>query len=137
MANAIAAFGTLLKRNGVTIAEVNDISGPGLSREDIEVTHQQSPGRWAEFIKGVLNAGEVSFDVNMIPTDTTQNYAAGMLGDFASHTAIDTWSIVFPNAGATTWSFPGFITKYEPKAPVKDKLGASVTIKVSGQPTLV
>lgn len=137
MSSALNAFGTLLKRNGTTVAEVNDISGPGLSRDNIEVTHHQSANRWREFIKGLKDGGEVTFSVNYIPTNATHNVAAGMLGDFSNETTVDTWSLVFPDTGATTWSFPGFITSWEPAEPIDDKLSADVTIKVSGQPTLV
>lgn len=135
MANGINAFGTLLKRNGTTIAEVTAISPPGMSRDEIEYTHHQSPNAWREFGKGLKDGGEVSFDINYIPTNTTHNAATGLLGDFGTNT-LDTWSLVFPDTLATTWSFPGFVTSFEPDAPIDDKLSASVTIRVAGQPTL-
>lgn len=137
MANAISGFGTLIKRNAVTVAEVYDIGGPGLSRDTIEVTHHQSPNRWKEFIKSLKDGGEVTFSINYKPTDTTHNVAAGVLGDFANDTTVDTWSLVFPDSGATTWSFPGILTNFEPTEPIDDRLSADITIKVSGQPTLV
>lgn len=137
MANGISAFGTLLKRNGTTVAEVTDIGGPGMSREDIDMTHHQSPNRWREFAKGLKDGGEVTFTINYIPTNATHNVATGVLADFANDTTVDTWSLVFPDGGATTWSFPGFITDFEPAAPIDDKLAADITIKISGAPTLV
>lgn len=137
MANAISGFGTLLKRSGVTIAEVQDISGPGLSRDTIEVTHHQSPNRWREFIKSLKDGGEITFNINYIPTDTTHKTSTGILADFANDTTIDTWSLVFPDVGATTWTFPAFVTGFEPKEPIDDRLNADITLKVAGQPTLV
>lgn len=136
MANGISAFGTLLKRGATTIGEVFDISGPGLSREEIEVTHHTSANRWREFIKGLKDAGEVTFSINYIPTNSTHAAATGILDDFADDTVIDTWSIVFPDSGATTWSFPAFLTSFEPAMPIDDRLTADVTLKISGQPTL-
>lgn len=133
---AVNAFGTLLKRNGTTVAEVTDISPPELSRKDIETTHHQSPNMWQEFMKSLKNAGEVSLSINYIPSNSTHNAATGLLGDFANDTTIDTWTLVFPDSGATTWSFAGFITKFSSKAPVDGKLTADVTLKVNGQPTL-
>lgn len=137
MSSALNAFGTLIKRGAATIAEVTDIGGPGLSRDTIEVTHHQSPARWKEFIKGLKDGGEVTFTINYIPTNTTHNVAAGLLGDFSNEATVDTWSIVFPDAGLTTWSFPAIVTNFEPGEPVDDKLSGDVTLKVSGQPTLV
>lgn len=133
---AVNAFGTLLKRNGTTIAEVTDLGGPKLKRDDIEVTHHQSPNAWRERIKGLKDGGEVSATINYIPTNVTQNYAAGALGDFNTNT-IDTWSIVFSDVGGTTWSFPGFISGWEVKEPIDAQLSADITITITGQPTLV
>jgi len=136
MSSAVNAFGTLLKRNGTTIAEVTDITPPELGRDDIEVTHHQSPAAWREFIKGLKDAGEVSFTINYIPTNSTHNAGTGLLADLANNATIDTWTLVFPDTSATTWSFPGFVSKFSSKAPIDDKLSADVTLKVSGQPTL-
>lgn len=136
MANGISAFGTLLKRNGTTIAEVTDITPPGFSRDTFELTHHQSPNMWREFGKSLKDGGEVSFSINYIPTNSTHNAATGLLGDFANNSTTDTWAIVFPDTGGTTWSFPGIVTDFSPSAPIDDKLAADVTLKISGQPTL-
>lgn len=136
--NAIHAFGTLLKRNGTTIGEVYDISGPSLSRDNVEITHHQSPGRWREKMKSLKDAGDVTFSIQYVPTEATHRLSTGILADLNTDTgALDTWSIVFPDTGATTWSFSGFIAGFEPKEPIDDRLTADVTITVSGQPTLV
>ena len=136
MANGINAFGTLLKYNGTTVAEVTDLSPPGLSRDTFELTHHQSPNGWREFGKSLKDGGEVSATINYIPTETTHALATGILGDLSNNTTIATWSIVFPDTGATTWTFPGILTGFNPKAPIDDKLSADITIKISGQPTL-
>jgi predicted secreted protein len=133
MANALNAFGTLLKRNGTTIAEVTAITPPSLARDPIEVTHHQSPNAWREKIKGLKDGGEVTFSINYLPTNTTHNAATGILGDFGTNT-IDTWSIVFPDA--TTWTFSAFVSGFEADAPIDDRLAADVTLTVCGQPTL-
>jgi len=134
---ALNAFGALLKRNGVTIAEVTEISGPGLSRETLDSTHHQSPAMWGQLIKGIKRAGEVTLTIQYTPTASTHNASTGLLADFANDTTIDTYSLVFPDTGATTWSFPGIVTNFEPSAPHDDKLTGDVTIAVAGQPTLV
>lgn len=135
MSSGINAFGTLLKRNGTTVAEVTNIGGPSLSRESIEVTNHQSANAWREKIKGLKDGGEVSFSINYVPTAATHTVGTGLLADFGVNT-IDTWSIVWPDSGGTTWSMPGFISGFEPSAPIDDKLAADITITVTGQPTL-
>src|SRR5436190_11500845 len=105
MSNAVNAFGTLLKRNGTTIGEVTDLSGPEISRDNIEVTHHQSPSAYREFMKGLKDAGEFSCTINYIPTNSTHNAATGVLSDLANNTTVDTWSLVWSDTGATTWTF--------------------------------
>lgn len=133
---AVNAFGTQLKYNGTTIAEITDIGIPELSRDMIEVTHHQSPAMWRERIKGLKDAGEVSITINYIPTNSTHNSAAGLLGDLANDTTNGTYTLVFPDVAATTWSFAGAISKFSGKAPIDDRLTADITIQVMGQPTL-
>jgi len=136
MTSGIHAHGTLLKNDGTTVAEVLDISGPGLSADAIDMTSHDSTDGYMEAVQGIKDGGEVSFDINFVPTGTThKNASGGLLYEYEQGTE-STWSVVFPDGSSTTWTFPGFITGFEPKAPVKGKLSASVKIKLSGKPTL-
>jgi len=139
---AISAFGTLLKigdgatpENFTTIAEVTNIGGPALSLDPIEITSHSSTGGWKEFIGGLLDAGEVSFDINYEPTEATHDASTGLIADMVART-LRNFQLVFPDAGSTTWSFAALVTSFEPSEPVGDKLAAGVTLKVTGQPTL-
>lgn len=136
MTQATLGFGVILQRNGVSVAEVKNVSGPSISRGSVEVTHHQSPDQWSEFIKGLKDGGEVSFDINYLPGNATHDASTGLLSDFANDSTIDTWAIVFPDPGNTTWSFPGFLTAFAPANPTDDAFTASVTLKVAGKPTL-
>lgn len=139
----ISAFGTLLKigdggsptETFTTIAEVTSIGGPGLSLDTIEITNHSSPGGWREFIGGLLNAGEVSLDINYDPVGATHNATTGLIADMVART-LRHFQLVFPDTGSTTWSFTALVTLFEPSEPVDDKLAASVTLKLTGQPTL-
>lgn len=134
MTEAMLGYGVTLTRNAVAIAEISNVGGPSLSRDSVDVTHHASPDRWREFIKGLKDGGEVSFDINHIPDNPTHDATTGLLSDFANDTTIDTWGMTFPDG--TVWTFPGFLTNFEPQGPVDDKLAASITIKVAGKPTL-
>lgn len=131
-----AAKGTLFKvasagapSTHVTVGEVTDISGPGLSADVHDVTNMDST--YAEKVVGLLDGGEVSLSMNFLPTNTQHKSA---LADLASG-ALRSMQIVWID-GPTTWSFSGFVTKYEPSASVGGKLGASMTVKISGAVTL-
>lgn len=108
------------------IAEVTNITPPSDNVDVHDATHMQSPNRTREFIEGLNDPGECSFEMNFIP---------GGDGDVK----IQAWRatrgrrqcrITFPNQVA--WTFSGLLTGYEPAVPVDDKMTATVTIKVTG-----
>jgi len=138
---ALAAYGVLLKvGNGATsetfttIAEVRDIEGPELELEAKEVTSHDSGG-WREFIGTLLSGGEVSFDLNFIPTNATHSYSAGLIKDMTDRTRRN-FQLVFSDSGGTTWNFAALVTGFSPSAGVEDELKAEVTLTITGAPTL-
>lgn len=141
--NALSSFGTLVKKGDggapesfTTIAELMDISGPGLELSTEDVTSHSSPGAWSEFIGTILTAGEVSFEINYIPTDATHDASTGLIADMINRVRRN-FVIVFPDTGNTTWSFTALVTKVEPTMAVKGILTGKITLKISGQPVLV
>lgn len=133
----IAAFGTAFKRGATTIAYVQNISGPGLSADTEDVTTHDSTAAWEEHVVTILRSGEVTLDLEYDPAAAThKNASGGLIYDLASRTA-QTFSIVFPDAANTTWSFSAFVTGFEPGAPHDGALTASAKLKLTGQPTLV
>ena len=138
---ATEGYGTLLKidQGGgglTTIAEVTDITGPGLTMSTADVTHQTSTGGWREFIGTVLDGGEVTFDINYAPTAASVNATTGLIADMKAKT-LRGFSVTFTDAGNTVWSFNALVTGFTPAEPIDGALTASVTLKISGQPTLV
>ncbi|MCY0919603.1 MULTISPECIES: phage tail tube protein [unclassified Streptomyces] len=131
------AFGTQFKRGDggspetfTALAEVTNISGPGLSRETIDVTSHSSPDAWMEFVGGLKDGGEVSIDVNYAPS-----MHDSLVDDFDD---VDprNYQVVFPDPDTTTWSIKAVMTGFESEAPYDDKLAATITFKVSGKPTI-
>ena len=142
MSSATSSFGTLLKiGNGsttetfATIAEVRDIKGPNLKLNTKEVTNHSSTDGWKEYIGTLLEAGEISFDVNWLPADATQSFGAGLVKDMVGRVKRN-FQIVFPSASPLTWSFVALVTGFAPGAPVDGELLGSVTLQVTGKPTL-
>jgi len=132
-----AAFGTQLKRGATVIVAIQSVTGPGISSDTEDVTTHDSTAAFEEHVVTILRTGEVSFDIEYDPAAATHKYAAGgLLHDLVSRTA-QTYSIVFPDTAGTTWSFSAFVTGFEPDMPHDGALTASVTMKLTGQPTLV
>lgn len=120
----------------LTIAEVLSITALSLSTESVDVTNMDSPDKFMEFIPGLRDSGEVSFDINYIFGNATHGSSTGILQDFENvETTARNWKIVFPDVGATTWSFAGFVTGFTLNDPVDTTVTASITIKVTGKPT--
>lgn len=131
-----SAFGTLFKRGAVTIAQVSNISGPGLSLDTTDVTTHDSSSGWEEVVGTILRSGEVTLELVWDPNAATHKYASGgLLYDLVQKTAV-TYSIVFPSSGTVTWSFSALVTGFTPSAPVDGSLTASVKLKLTGAPTL-
>ena len=131
-----AGYGTVLEREGTPIVQVTNISGPGLSLDVEDVTTHDSTGAWEEVVATILRSGEVSMDIVYDPAAAThKNAAGGLLADLVARTAV-TYTLIFSDAANTEWEFEAFVVGFEPDAPHDGALTASVTMKISGQPTL-
>jgi len=116
----------------ITVGEVLNVKPPSLSRDAVDATHTESPNGYREFIPGLKDGGEVSFDINFVPGATGITTLLAQLGlDTASACKIS-----LPGTPAYDWSFDAILTGFEPDAPIDDKMTASVTFKVTGQPSL-
>jgi hypothetical protein len=143
MTSAISSFGTLVKKGDggspesfTTIAELLDIEGPEMELDTEEVTSHSSTDGWAEYIGTILDAGEVSFEVNYVPTNATHNATTGLIKDMTARTKRN-FTLVFPDSGNTTWSFTALVTSVGPTAPVRGALRGKIGLKLTGKPTLV
>jgi predicted secreted protein len=136
MSNAKAGVGTLFRRwnattsKWVNISEINSITGPGMSRDTIDVTSLDSTGGYREFITGFRDAGTVALAMNF----TRVTYAL-MKNDFESDT-LQNYEIVLPDMENTTLEFQGLVTELPLTIPADDKMTADVTIQISGEVTI-
>jgi len=143
MSEAIIGLGTQMQigdgamsENFVTIAEVLSISALSLSTDAVDVTNMDSVDKFMEFIPGLRDGGEVSFDLNYDFAEATHGVGAnGVLGDFNNAETIKRgFKIIFPTGTSTTWSFTGFITGFTLNDPTDAAITASITIKVTSKP---
>jgi predicted secreted protein len=134
MSLAKAGVGTKFRRwSGaawVNIAEVNSISGPGMTRETIDVTSLDSTGGYREFIGGFKDGGTVQLTMNFIRASLDT-----MKTDFESDDQ-QNYEIVLPDAESTTLEFQGLVTELPLEIPPDDKITMTVSIKISGEVTV-
>lgn len=124
----ISAHGTLVKRNGTAIAELQDITPPQLTRKPIDTTTQNSDDD--SYVAGIRRKGELQFSMNFLPSlDPTHDANTGLLKAWADGTK-DQYQILFPDGAV--WLFSGFVVNIQPKAPVDGALSANVSIRPSG-----
>jgi hypothetical protein len=136
--NALSGHGTLIARAPAltptvftTIAELGDITPPGLSRNEFDATAQQED--IDSYAIGVLRRTPITFPMNFIPSDASQDHIAGLHFSMI-HKATDGWRVTFPDG--TAWVGSGVITNLSSGAPVDGKLTLNVTIRLSGKFTI-
>ena len=129
--NAVIGYNTSFSIYGgstyTAVAEVTSITWPGYSRDAIDVTHMTSPSQFREFIPGLMDAGEVTIELNFIPSATDVILAA--------LTAATTGQFKIQQASGVNVVFKAIVTSYQPQSPVDDKATASATFKITGVPT--
>lgn len=136
--SALAGMGTILHWDGADVLELTSISGPTQTMDPIDVTSHDSDDAFREFLAGLRNGGDISFEGNLIPTDTTGQVA--MHADFQAGSK-KAWKIKFPAWVASSHEYPeidgdGYVTAFGPSFPYEDKISISGTIKVTGKPVI-
>lgn len=133
------AMGTTFQREGATpdtfedIAEITSITGPGLTLDTADSTALDAEDGWEEVTGTILRTGEVTLEMNFLPSDTVQN---SLITDMTAR-ATKKYRLVFPDENSTTWEFSGIVTGFEPGGMTPDGvLTATVTIKPIGKPNL-
>src|ERR1700758_2601708 len=84
-----------------TIAEIKKITRSGAKADLADVTNMDS-GAYREFLPTLLDAGEINFDGNYIPSDGTQQTLQSDFDGQIKHN----WKIVLPGSRGF-WSFAG------------------------------
>jgi len=133
---AIAGVGAKFKRWEPStslwdvIAEINSITGPGMSRSTIDTTSLDTAGGYRTFLAGFRNPGTVVLGMNF-----TRDTYEQMKTDFESD-SLQNYKIDLPDDDNTVLEFEGLVTELPLTVPADDKITADVTIQVSGQVTL-
>jgi hypothetical protein len=128
----LAAYGTLLKKAGTTIAQVASLSGPNLQAETIDVTTHDSPSAIREFVSGLIDGGEVSGSLVFDPNVATN---IGLWNDLIARTSASYTIVFLFTGGVETVTFTGYVVGFGPvEAQPEGAVTAPFTIKVAGVP---
>lgn len=129
---AIVGVGTVFGRkadsgsNYETIAEITNISGPGMSRDTIDTTTLDTTGGYRTFITGFRDGGTFELTMNY----TSAGYQK-LLADFQSDTPKE-YKVTLKDTSSVTFS--GLVTDIPIDIP-EDLVTVTTTIKISGVPT--
>ena len=134
MSKAISGVGTVIQKwDGSSswdpIAEVTNISGPGMTRDLIEVTSLDSVGGYREFIAGFRDAGTVVLSMNY-----TRAGLNVFVADFENDVA-QNYEIILPDEFNTSIEFEGLVQEMPLTIPTDSQITMEVTIKLTGKPT--
>lgn len=131
---AITGIGTQFKRGDgadpevyTKLAEVYNITGPGMTRETVETTTYDSTGGYREKIGGLRDGGTITFTMNF----KRATYLI-IKGDFEEDQAKN-YQVVFPDTDDTTLTFSGLVTECPTSIPEGDRITVDVTIEISGK----
>lgn len=125
----------------VSILGIKSVSGPGMSRDIHDVTDMDS-GTFREFIGGLVDAGEFSFEANFLPREETQNQSiGGFMREFRKNSCDSkrNWRIILPECEGEAdayWEFEGIVSGQDVDMPLDDVMSFNGTVKISGEPIL-
>lgn len=140
MSDALLGYGSIFQIGSTdspptytSLGEVFNITPPSSTVDQVDVTHMSSPGRRREFIDGLIDPGECSFEMNYIPGSAADLALLDILDTPVDESRTRSCRIIYPNGFQDT--FNANLQTYEPNLPTDDKMTASVSFKVTGTVT--
>lgn len=112
----------------VLIAETRTATPPAEVDDQQEATHSQSPNGYREFVPGLTDGGEASFEMNYIPGSPTDRFILSLRGKKLIA------YLIWPNG--VQCIFRCSRSGYEKEASTEGLGTATLTLKVSGEPTM-
>ena len=120
-----------------TVAQVKSIGDWELEAEMADTTSHDSPGGYREkFPTGIFNQEDVEMVLNYDPADGGHDNITGLMNVHLNKT-LRAYKIILPDTSSTTWTFEAYVTKFATNiGSGEDQLMATVTMAITGQPTL-
>jgi hypothetical protein len=137
---AMIGYGTLVSFESTTspgdcpvsytpLAEIKNVTPPNQQADQVDVTHNTSPQRRREFVSGLINPGDATFEMNFIPGSASDLRIQALQ---TSGLNVNT-RITYPNL--INWDFLCFVKGYAIKSETAAGMVATVTLTVTGAVT--
>ena len=110
----------------VQVAEVTNITWPGYTRDAVEVTFMDSASSFREYIAGLMDAGEVTVEMNWVPSASDPILAAMAAG-------VGQFKLQYNNAANIV--FKAVVKSWATQSPLGGKLSGTAQFKITGIPT--
>src|SRR5574338_1066895 len=110
--------------------EVLSVSPPNPQTTDVEATHMASPNRRREYIAGLIEDGEGTFEFNYVPGNATDVLVRAAINDGVTRS----YKIVLPVADGSTWEITGdcVVKGWQRTTPIDDRMTATLTVRFTG-----
>ena len=107
------------------IAQTVDLAGPEPEVGDVNITNNDSPDNTKEYIPGMIEPGEQTFEVIYKKAVCAAVYA--LMG------IIYFWEETYPDG--SKWAFKGYVKGFGTEAPTEDEaIRNTITIKLTTKP---
>jgi predicted secreted protein len=127
----VFGLGATLVIGSTTVTKLTSIGLPAGSADDLDITTHDNTDRVREFIKGLIDPGEMSLEGIF----TYAAYTAA--NDLLYAEGTTTVTITLPTTpSVTNFACYGYLKSLEGSAPHDDKIDFSATVKISGKPTV-
>lgn len=125
------------------VARIQDVTGPKMKRDTIDVTTHDSSSGYKDFIGSLKDGQEVSFPFILDPNYAGHNETATSIGvssgglKYLFETNVKrNMRLAMPSSPTTRVRFVGQVTGFDQDLKVTGAIMGTCTIKVSGKPTL-
>ncbi len=112
----------------VRIGEIIDITVPGWSRADIDVSSFDGNGV-RQFMPGFIEIGEAEFTINWNPSDATDDLLRTMRGHAYAAASDYFFEVRYTQSGAAITSFRAYMKGFQPGTPMEEEMSATVTLR--------
>lgn len=109
------------------LAEPLSVNWTGISRPVIDTTSHATTGSKTFQPGDLIDWGELEVELNFVPGTTIATAMAA---------AAEAVTVTFPDTGAATWACSGFMTGFEIRGPLEDRLTATARIKFTAAATI-
>lgn len=112
--------------------EVLSVTPPNPQTTEVEATHMASPNRRREYVAGLIEDGEGTFEFNYVAGGATDILVRAAINDGV----VRSYKIVVPD-GSTGWEITGdcVVKGWERTIPIDDRMTAVLTVRFTGAST--